>query len=88
MSNRKNSHFKTATSLILTMLDTNELSFRELFWNLHEDEKALSQDIKKLVADGIISRKFHNNNITYARVHHTRITQILHRLELHQKQAL
>lgn len=81
MSKRTNSHFKTTTSQIMLLLNHNELSFRELVWNLHQDEKEVSKDVKKLVADGMIARKFHHNDIMYTRVHETPVVQILHKLE-------
>lgn len=81
MSKRTNSHFKKTTSQIMLLLDRNELSFRELVWNLRQDEKEISQDIKKLVADGVIARKFHHNDVMYTRVHETPIVHILHTLE-------
>ncbi len=83
MSKRINSHFKTSTSQIITILDKNELSFRELVWNLAQDEKTLSRDIKTLVADGIIDRKFDHNNVVYTRAPHSPIVQILHTLSHH-----
>ena len=81
MSKRTNSHFKTATSKIITLLHNNELSFREIVWNLRQDEKELSRDIKKLVADGIISRKFHHNHVMYSFSQKTPVVHILHTIE-------
>lgn len=81
MSKRTTSHFKQSTSEILRILNKNELSFRELLWNLHQDEKALSEDINTLVTTGIVERHFHNNGITYTLIHHPPLVQILHTIE-------
>jgi DNA-binding HxlR family transcriptional regulator len=81
MSKRIDSHFKTSTSQIINMVEDNELSFHELFWNLGTDERVLSKDVSNLVTDGVIARKFHNNNVVYTRVHDTPAVRILHRIE-------
>ncbi len=72
---------QTAASEIMILLHNNELSFQELVWNLNQDEERLARDVKKLVAEGAISRKFHHNHVMYTRTHETPLVHMLHRIE-------
>ncbi len=81
MSIRKISHFKSSTSKVIHLLEKSKLSFREIAWNLRLDDDALSRDIKQLVADGVIERKFHHNTVLYSRIHRLPLTRALDRLE-------
>ncbi len=81
MSTRTNSQYKTSTSKIINILDRKELSFHQLSQRLQEDEEVLSRELNQLIRDDIVARKFHNHNVTYARIHYPRAMRLLHKIE-------
>lgn len=62
----------TNTTQILGVLSQCPLSFRELAKRVREDDETLSQDVDKLVKDGVLAMRFHNHCVQYAlKQHHS-----------------